>query len=101
RQLVRVLVLHTADGAKMLVAVGPCGGVVRAVRRAARVVVNRGLVVKVHDVQRAVRADAGVNGTKPEIGAGDELGFLAARFLAGNISYPVRLQPVVMDKVDG
>src|SRR5207302_7250730 len=56
--------------------------------------------VKVHDVQRAVRADTGVDRSKPKVGAGDELGFLASWLLAGDISHSVRLQPVVVHQTD-
>src|SRR5438094_9776927 len=83
RQFLGVLVLHAPDAAKMMVAVGPRGGVVRAVRGAARVVVDGGLVVIVHDVQRAVGPDAGVNRPEPKVSARDKLGFLAARLFAG------------------
>ena len=93
--------LHAPDAAEVMVAIGPSGGVVRAVCRAARVVVNCGLIVKIDHVKRAIRTDARVDGAEPEIATGDELGFLPARLLAGDVSHPVRLQPVVMHEADG
>src|SRR6266571_6958687 len=42
-----------------------------------------------------------MDGAEPEIAAGGELGFLPAGFLAGDVSHPVRFQPVVVHEADG
>ena len=100
-QLLRLSMLHAPNAAEVVVPVRPRGRIVRAVRGTARVVVNGRLVVKIDQVKRAVGTDARVDRAEPEVGAGDELGLLAAWFLAGDVSHAVRLQPIVVHEVDG
>ncbi len=87
RQRLRLFVLDAVNAREVMVAVGARGGVVRAVRRAPRVVVDADLVVKIHEVKRAVRADAAVDGLEPIIRAREKMGLLAASFLVALIAH--------------
>ncbi len=83
-----------------MIAIRADGGVGRAVQRPARVVVDDGLVVEVHDVERAVRPDARLDRAEPEVRAAHELGLLAPRFLVGRVADAVRLHELLMDDVE-
>ena len=69
--------------------------------RAAGVVVDDGLVVEVHDVKRAVWADAVFDGAEPQVVAADELGFFAAFFFGRLVSYALGSDELMVDDVDG
>ena len=95
-----VLVLHAPDAGKVVVAIGPDGGVGRAVQRAAGVVVNDGLVVEIDDVERAVRADAVFNGAEPQIGAANKFLFFAALFFFDAVADAIAADELVVDDVE-
>ena len=99
-ELLRLLVLHFPDAAEVVIAIRPDGGVRRTVQRTAGVVVDHRLVVEVDDVERAVGADAGFDRTEPHVAAADELGLLAARFLARRVADAVRRHELLMDDVE-
>src|SRR5437667_7344743 len=81
-----------------MIAVGANRGIVRAVRRAARVVVNHRLVIKIDDVKRAIRSDAGVDGAKPQVAAADEFLLLLS---SGKVARSDWFQKIVVDDIDG
>ena len=98
RHLLRLLVIHAPDAAKVMIAIRTQRGVRRAVNGAARVVVDDGLIVEIHDVERAIRPDARVDGTEPFVASADELRFARLVRLEGDA---VRLDDLMMDDVDG
>jgi hypothetical protein len=95
-----VLVLHAPDAGKVVIAIGPDGGVGRAVQRAAGVVVNDGLVVEIDDVERAVGADAVFDGAEPQIGAANKFRFFAAFFFFDAVAHTIAADELVVDDVE-
>ena len=100
RDLLRVLVVDAPDAAKVVVAVGTYGGVDFVVVGAACVVVDDGLVVKIADKDRAVRAHADLDGPPPHVFAADELRLLAPRQFRGGVAAAFGREPLVGDDVD-
>ena len=100
RERFRLVVLHAPDAAEVVVAIRPHRRAGRAVLRAARVVVNHGLVVEIDDVKRAVGTDARLDRTPPVIFPLHELGFLAAFFLLRVERHAVGCRELVVHDVD-
>ena len=96
-----VLVLNAVDAGEVMVAIRTRGGIARAVGGSSGVVVNGDLVVKVHQINGAIRADAAMDWAKPVIGAGDELGLFAAIFLAALIGGAFGIEELMMKKLAG
>src|SRR5262249_16511597 len=93
--------LDAPKAREVMVAVRSGGGIMSAVGRAASVIVNRGLVIPVNDIQCSIRTDAGMNGGEPGIGAGKESGIFGPGFRAGDIGRAVRSKDIIMDEANG
>src|SRR3984957_802864 len=101
-ELFGVVVLDAPDAAEVMVAIGAEGFVaLRVVARAARVVVDDGLVIEIEDVERAVGTDTLVDGTEPEVAAGDEFFFEAVGIFTGDIGDAFGREKILVDDVDG
>ena len=100
RERLRLVVLHAPDAAEVVVAVRPHRRAGRAVLRAARVVVDHGLVVEIDDVKGAVGTDARLDRTPPVIFPLHELRLLAAFFLRRVEGHAVLRHELVVDDVD-
>ena len=100
RQLLRLLVLHAPDASEVVVAIRPCSRVVRAMSWAAGVIVNRCLVIKIHEVERPVGSNARVDRPKPEVGSRDKFLLLAAGLLESGVGRAVRPKPIVVHQTD-
>ena len=99
RQGLGLLVLDAPDAGEVMVAVGTRGGVAGSVGRAAGVVVDGDLVVEIDQVDGPVGTDPAVNGAEPVVGAREELGLLAAVFLAALVGRALRVEELVVEEL--
>ena len=98
RQLPCLLVLHAPNARKVVIAIRTRRGIVRAVRRAARVIVHCRLIVPIDHIQSAIGSDSRMNRPKPNVGPGKKFRIFPAHFLMGHVGRTVRAQHVVVDE---
>src|ERR1041384_2317669 len=88
--------LNPPDTREVMVAIRPHRRIIGAVPRAASVIMNRGLIIEINHVQRAVRSDPRMNRPKPKIRSRDKFWLLASRLLEGGVSRTVGLEHFVV-----
>ena len=101
RQGLGFLVLNPPEARELVIAIRARRGVAGAVGRTAGVVVHRNLIVEIDHVERAIRTHPTVNRPEPVVGAGEELGLLAAVFLAALVGGSLGIQKFVVEQLPG
>ena len=100
-QRLGILVLDAPNAGEVVIPIRARGRIAGAVTRTPGVIVDGDLIVEIDQIDGPVWAYAAVNGTEPIVGAGEELGLLAAVFFAALISRALRVQELVVEELAG
>ena len=101
RQRLGILVLDAPNPGEVVIPIRAGSRIAGSVTRTPGVVVNGDLIVEINHVDGPVWAHAAVNGSEPIIGTGEELGLLAAVFLAALVGRALGIQELVMEELAG
>ena len=101
RQRLGFLVLDAPDAGEVMIPIRTGGRVAGAVARTPGVVVDSDLIVEIDHVDGAVRTHTAMDGAEPVVGAGEELGLLAAVFLAALVGRALGVEKLMMEELAG
>ena len=101
RQRLSILVLDAPNAGEVVIPIRAGSRIAGAVTRTPGVIVDGDLIVEIDQIDSPVRAHAAVNGAEPVIGAGKELGLLAAVFLAALIGGALGVEELMMEELAG
>ena len=101
RQRLSILVLDAPNAGEVVIPIRAGSRIAGSVTRTPGVIVDGDLIVEIDQIDGPVWAHAAVNGTEPVVGAGEELGLLAAVFFAALIGRALRVQELVVEELAG
>ena len=101
RQRLGSLVLDAPNAGEVVIPIRARGRIAGAVTGASGVVVDGDLVVEIHHVDGSVRTHTAMDGAEPVVGAGEELGLLAAVFLAPLVGGALGVEKLMMEELAG
>ena len=101
RQRLGILVLDAPNAGEVVIPIRAGSRIAGAVTRTPGVIVDGDLIVEIDQIDGPVRTHAAVNGAEPIIGARQELGLLAAVFLAALVGRALGVEELMMEELAG